>query len=298
MRRKAVMYRLLQSIILLYSNSLLAINVAITIDDYPLPDSALYSVNNRTERFIEAGKQFNCRFAFFCVGQHARDRNDDALCKRLSDEGHYIANHSMNHQHLSSMSLSNFEKEIIKAEQVLQSNETFRKWFRYPYLDYGVDAKAGGSKEKLIGSFGVLTKLGYKEGYVTINTFDWFINTRLQKAVQQNKTINYDALRRVYLSLLDEWMDYYVDMYQTIVPDKEIVHVLLLHDNDLNALYLPDLLHMIQHKGWMLTSPEQAFNDVSWRTVLLEKAETIRIKPASLSCDAIDQRLADDIVFE
>jgi hypothetical protein len=70
----------------------------------------------------------------------------------------------------------------------------------------------------------------------------------------------------------------------------------LLHDNDLNALYLADVLALIQKKGWHIVSPEAAFRDVSWRKQLLSKFEMLKQKPASLNYEAIDKKLAENNV--
>jgi peptidoglycan-N-acetylglucosamine deacetylase len=38
-------------------------------------------------------------------------------------------------------------------------------------------------------------------------------------------------------------------------------HVLLLHENDLAALYLGDLVKRLRKTGWKIISPERAFQD-------------------------------------
>lgn len=267
------------------------INIAITIDDYPLPNGKLFTIQERTQRFIETCAQFNCKSVFFCVGQHCLDRNDPSLFEQLGKNGHFIANHSMNHRRSSSLSTQEFVKEIADAEEILKESSAYHKWFRYPYLDYGYQALLGGSAEKLKKFYAELQKMGYTEGYVTINTYDWYINKRLQDAIKANKQIDYEKLKTTYISLLEEWIDYYIKLYQQ-VTDKEITHTLLLHDNDLNALYLPDILAMIQNRGWNIMSPEEAFADTSWRKELLNKFAVIKQKPASLHEGEIDKQLA------
>ena len=269
-----------------------ATNIAITIDDYPLPNSSVFTVKERTKRFVEALDKYNAKAAFFCVGQHCNDRNDYSIFKLLQEHGHFIANHSMNHRRLSAISIDEFEKEITQTEDILSRYSVVCKWFRYPYLDYAHIASLGGSKEKLVASFESLNKLGYTEGYVTINTFDWYINKRLQEAIKQKKVIDYEKLRMLYISLLKEWIAYYIDLYQEIIG-HEIVHTILLHDNDLNALYLPDVLTMINDQGWNIVSPELAFKDTSWRKQLFNKIELTKEKPASLNTNQLDKLLTD-----
>lgn len=272
--------------------SLRAVNIAITIDDYPLPNSGVFTVRERTKRFVKALDKCNAKAAFFCVGQHCNDRNDYSLFKFLKEHGHFIGNHSMNHLRLSAITIDEFEKEITLAEAILCRHSLVSKWFRYPYLDYANVASLGGSKEKFLASFETLKKLGYTEAYVTINTFDWYINKRLQEAIRQNKVIDYEKLGVLYVSLLREWIAYYIVLYQEIIG-HEIVHTILLHDNDLNALYLPDIIAMINDQGWNIVSPERAFKDTSWRKKLLNKIELTKKKPDSLNSDQLDKLLAD-----
>jgi peptidoglycan/xylan/chitin deacetylase (PgdA/CDA1 family) len=267
------------------------INIAITIDDFPLPNGRLFTLKERTKRFIDACAPHNCKAVFFCVGQYCIDRKNPGLCKQLSENGHFLANHSTNHRGLSTISLDEFEKEITSTQDIL-APYGMKKWFRYPYLDYGNQVSSGGSPEKSRGSFQSLEKLGYTEGYVTINTFDWHINRRLQDAIKQHKKIDYETLRTAYMDFLEEWIEFYIDLHKQAI-DQEIVHTLLLHDNDLNALYLPDIIAMIKRKGWHIVSPERAFQDTSWTKELASKAELMKAKPASLNFKAIDAKLSE-----
>lgn len=277
-------------IVLSCAQHLLATNIAITIDDYPLPDNRVYTVKERTQRFIDIANQHNCKLAFFCIGQHIEDRNDPSLLQMLDSAGHFIANHSMHHRYLSSMPLKEFKQEIVLADTLITPYSTTRKWFRYPYLDYGNKKHLGGSTTKLIGAYALLYMMGFAEGYVTINTFDWYINKRLLDALKNAHDVDYQALKNVYLSLLEEWISHYINLYQSELG-FEVVHTLLLHDNSLNALYFEEILTMIKKNGWNIVSPEIAFQDTSWRKKFFFKAAALSRKPQSLNCDEIDKQL-------
>jgi peptidoglycan/xylan/chitin deacetylase (PgdA/CDA1 family) len=265
-----------------YINCTHAVNIAITIDDYPLPNSALFSTKERTERFIKACTEQgnNCKVAFFCIGQNCTEQNNADYLKLLETNGHFIANHSMTHATLSKLSLHEFEQEITTTDAILNAYSTMKKWYRYPCLDFGK------TREDYHDSLECLQQLGYREGFVSINTFDWYINKKLQEATAQHKTIPYDTLRTVYLTLLAEWIERAIDHYQKTLP-TEITHTLLLHDNDLNALYLGDIITMIHDKGWHIVSPEVAFQHVAWRRDL----QNLDWKPDSLSIAYINKKL-------
>jgi len=274
---------------LLYVASIYAVDIAITIDDYPLPNSRLFTVKERTHLFIKACDQFKCKIAFFCVGQHYIDRNDNSLFKLLKEHGHFIANHSMTHPHVSSLTLDAFETEIMLTEGLLSSYDNMRRWFRYPYLDYGNQVALGGSHHKFMSFVDALDELGYKDGYVTINTYDWHINKRLLEAIKQQKQIDYDALGTLYVSLLEQWIEHYSKSYENAF-NRSITQTLLFHDNDLNALYLSDILSMIQNRGWHIVSPELAFQDSSWRKDA-DKVKLASVQHALHTMNSIDQLL-------
>ena len=169
-----------------------------------------------------------------------------------------------------------------------------RKWYRYPFLDYGSRPEIGGSKEKALESLAVLKKMGYVDGYVTMSTFDWHIDKRLRDAIANGMMVDYQALRRAYLGLLKEWCLYFVDLY------GQVPHTLLLHASDLNALYLNDILQMIEALGWKVISPEEAFADNSWRTKVVNGPGSFVSPPhvpVTMDCEEIDKTLEKNHVF-
>lgn len=272
---------------LLLFPSLFAVEIAITLDDHPLPNGPLFTVHERIERFCTAFEKVGAKGAFFCIGSACKGK---PYLSSLNEKGHFLANHSLNHKHFSSTKLDDFRNEIVEAEILLNQYTQFRKWFRYPYLDYGNRLENGGDEEKYRAGLTLLKELDYKEGFVTINTYDWYLNACLRKKIQEKKKINYEQLKKLYLALIEEWCNYYIAAYQALFSE-EISHVLLLHANDLNALFLDDILSMIREKGWRIISPEEVFKDPSWRGVLLNQTKMIPKSPSSLNCQAIDELL-------
>ena len=202
----------------------------------------------------------------------------------------------MTHGHLSSQSLAEFESEIRQTEAILSPYKNMRKWYRYPSLDYGNRVDLGGSHEKEMASLELLNKMGYVEGCVTIKTYDWYIDDRLKKAVMGGVCVDYQALKKVYVGLVKEWCRYFIDFYQSKFSTP-ITHILLLHATDLNALYLKDILQMVEDSGWHVVSPEAAFADVSWRKKVFNGQVVLDRSPPSMDCQAIDRLLEVNKVF-
>lgn len=273
-----------------------AVDIALTIDDYPMDDGVIFSSHERTKKFIEICDRHSCKAAFFCIGSSCVKESGASLLSCLDDNGHFLCNHSMNHLHLSSQTLDEFEEEIKLVDEILSPYRNMRKWYRYPFLDYGNRSPLGGSYSKTLQSLQILNELGYTEGFVTINTFDWHIDSRLAEAIRNGKSVDYEALKAVYIQLIKSWCEYYIEFYKNEIS-VEITHTLLLHANDLNALFMEEIIDMINQSGWKIVSPENAFSNINWRTQILKNPEIVTKKPASLDCQEIDKLLTQSKVF-
>ena len=272
--------------------------IAITIDDYPMGNGLLYSLEERTNTMLATLDQHKCTAAFFCIGSECvKQPGALNILKRISDAGHPIANHSWSHTSLSKQTLDQFEQEVTKTQATLQPYPTVRQWYRYPYLDYGQRKELGGSLEKAHAAATMLQAWRYTEGFVTINTFDWHINSRLVRALKDGKMVDYSALGSVYRSLLTEWASHYIELYHQRFGNN-IDHTLLLHANDLNAFYLDSILDLIKKQGWQIITPNVAFSNNGWRQRVFQNPELLAdCKPATLDIEQIDSRLLQAHVF-
>lgn len=52
-------------------------------------------------------------------------------------------------------------------------------------------------------------ELGYRDGYVTIDNFDWYISSLISKAAEEKKTIDYEKARDFYVTNLYESIEFY-----------------------------------------------------------------------------------------
>lgn len=118
----------------------------------------------------------------------------------------------------------------------------------------------GETRESIDNLQNQLTELGYQNGYVTVDNYDWYINSLLQNAVKEGNAIDYDILGDVYVQAI--WQA--IEFYDSIAVDtlgRSPKHVLLLHENDLASLYIPDLVDHIREQGWSIISPQKAYTD-------------------------------------
>lgn len=277
--------------------SLGGVEIALTFDDFPMGKSLFLAKKERAQLFAEKLSELHIQAAFFCIGRQIAVE-EDVECVKIVDAEHLLANHSFNHRHLSEMTLEEFEEELMKTEEVLVGFNNFRRWFRFPYLDYGDRKGSGGSDRKRCAAFLALRKAGYQHGYATINTFDWYVDGQLKKAAKEGKEIHWERLKEAYLSLLDEWMEIYNERWSKILHNN-FVHVLLLHANDLNALFLEEIVQLIDSKEWEIVSPDKAFDSpIPYLSNFTNTQKGLFKGVSAVSTGHIDEVLAHYQVFE
>ena len=216
--------------------------IALTFDDAPLPDGAKFTGMQRTSRII---------FVVTC------QLNGEGLqrLKMYSDAGHLLANHSHSHNWINAMGTANYIRDIRKADSILKATKLpYYFGYRYPFLDEGSTKSARDSIRA------ALSALSLKNAYVTIDNYDWHINSAMAKAISGDKKINYNKLRKVYLEHVWKSILFYDDIARRVIG-RSPKHVLLLHENDLAALFLGDLIQLLKDKGWKIISPEEAYTD-------------------------------------
>lgn len=228
--------------------------IALTFDDAPTPDSALMTGQERTKRIIDALTAAKVPDALFFV---KADYINDDTHKRLNQyvaAGFHLANHSYSHKSASELGTLDYPADVYKAHLLLKPFESVLPYHRFPYLHYGKDLPA------IISLQQSLTDLGYKDGYVTIDNFDWYISSLLTKAAEEKQTIDYDKARKFYIETLYESIEFY-DAIAKKSLGRSPQHVMLLHENDAAALFVGDLIAHLRAKGWKIISPQQAYQD-------------------------------------
>jgi hypothetical protein len=86
----------------------------------------------------------------------------------------------------------------------------------------------------------------------------------MTERLKQNPKADTSGYRDFYLAHMWERSAFYDDLARR-VAGRPVRHTVLLHDNLLNALYLPDLLRMYEQKGWRLIDAGRAFDDPVFR---------------------------------
>lgn len=233
--------------------------IALSFDDVPRARGAFFTPDERTTRIIEALHRVDAPQAVFFVvpGQIGHDDGvgGEARINAYVAAGHAIANHSNSHRHLSEMSAADYLADIDAAEVWLRPHAAYRPWFRFPFLDEG-----GKDKTKRDAVRAGLAARGLANGYVTAESSDWQLEALTTDAVRAGKTIDRKALRDLYVTWHVEAADFADTLMQRAIG-RQPVHVMLLHETDLAALYIDDLVRALRKDGWTIVSADAAYAD-------------------------------------
>ena len=263
-------------LLVIYSHAI-AGQIAITIDDAPGRDSAYYSRNERTKIISEKLSESNVQAMFFAIGHNINNNGIDCLIK-FTDDGHLIANHSYNHMDLNSVENKEYSDDILTNQELIKHLSTFSRFFRYPLLHEGNTIE----KRDYIREF--LKKQNLRNGYVTVDNWDFFINKVINDAKEKGKHVHLENLKRLYIDHIWSAIMFY-DKIAVEYLGYSPKHTLLLHDIDTTALFIDDLINFIRQEGWEIITPTEAYRD----PIADYKSETLINNQGRIMAIAIDK---------
>jgi hypothetical protein len=192
------------------------------------------------------------RSAGFLAGKFVDKPEASPLVEAWSRRGHLICNHTYSHPYCPGLSAAGFEAELLRNEAVISGYPTFRRLFRFPYL------AEGGKAPVRDGMRAVLDRHGYRNGHVTIDASDWYIDNRMKARLAQDPKADLQPYRRYYLDHLWDRASYYDGLARRLGMEG-VDHTLLLHHRLTTGLFLEDVLAMFRSRGWRLIDAEAAF---------------------------------------
>ena len=231
--------------------------IALTFDDVPRSAGAFMTPDERTTLLIESLDDTGVEQAAFFVnpGSIAQSNGGAERIARYVAAGHVLANHTYSHPHLSELSAEAFLADIDKAAEWLNRQPANRPWMRYPFLDEG-----GSDKAKVAAVRAGLAARGLQNGVVTIDASDWGYDDMATQAKAAGKKLDMAALRELWVESHVEAAEYYDDLARRALG-RSPVHNLLLHEADVTALYVADLVRALKAKGWTIVTADEAFAD-------------------------------------
>ena len=134
--------------------------------------------NGHTEPILDALKATDVPAAFFLVGTYIRDHPE--LIHRMVEEGHTVANHTMNHPNMSAISdRERFLRELTETEAHYEAiiGAPMLKLYRPPQGKY--------SEENLK----LAKELGYTTVFWSLTYVDWLVDDQPTKKQAFDKLI-------------------------------------------------------------------------------------------------------------
>lgn len=234
------------------ARSLRTPGIAITIDDFDLSDTPLLTGEARDAAIRGALKRHRIKAAGFVAGKYIDATVAPRVLRRWSDDGHIIGNHSFAHRPFGGPDPDAQIADILRCEALLSRYPGFRKLFRFPYLAEGRTAEG---RDAIRAG---LRAHGYRNAHVTIDTSDWFIDSRLKARLAADPRADLSAYRRFYLDHLWDRATYYNGLAKALFGHS-IDHTILLHHRLATGLFLDDALTMFRARGWRLVDAAAAF---------------------------------------
>jgi peptidoglycan/xylan/chitin deacetylase (PgdA/CDA1 family) len=230
--------------------------IALTFDDAPRGVGAFFTKEERSKRLVAALRKARVeQAAFFVNPGKVQEPGDEAVVDRYVRAGHVIADHSFSHPHLNQLTVADYLADVDKAEAWLKPRPGRRPWFRYPFLDEG-----GRDKAKRDAVRAGLAARGLTNGYVTAEGSDWNIEKLTVDAKRAGKKVDMVALRDLYVETHVQAADF-ADALMRRAIGRSPPHLMLLHETDIAALYIADLVKALRADGWEIVTADTAYAD-------------------------------------
>jgi len=244
--------------------------ISFTFDDGSTQDYGTYEFREWNNMILKSLDNAELKSILFVKTKGKANLKGQELLKSWNEKGHGIANHTFSHPNLnrSEVSSQDFKLELLKADSLLRNYSNFLPLFRFPYL------KEGDNQNKVNQIRQTLSDNNYKNGYVTIDASDWYIDSRLRQRLRENPEADIEAFKKFYLNHILERATFY-ETLSFGLTERHISHTLLLHHNLSSALFLDDLIEMFQKKGWNTISAKDAYHDAIFKETPLHAGESL-----------------------
>jgi peptidoglycan/xylan/chitin deacetylase (PgdA/CDA1 family) len=186
-----------------------------------------------------------------------------ALLQQWVDAGAILGNHTYSHPDFDTLTVEEFEDEIIKNEVVsrrlMQSRAPYQLYFRHPMTHTG-DTPA---KKEAIEKF--LAARGYKIAPHTVEDSDYIFNAVYVDALHKHDDALAKRLRKAYLDYAIAATKF-AEKISPKIFGREVAQTLLIHANDINADCLDEMLARFAKRGYRFVSLDEAMSDPAYQT--------------------------------
>jgi peptidoglycan/xylan/chitin deacetylase (PgdA/CDA1 family) len=173
--------------------------------------------------------------------------------------GHVVANHSYSHPSLSRVGAEAFLADIDRATAWLRDRPGYRPWFRYPFLDEGTRASQPDLAVRDAVRAGLVQRR-LLNGYVTVDSYDWYLDFLAGQARTAGRELDMAALRDLFVQIVVETAEFQ-DRLARETLNRRPVQVMLMHEADVTTLFLADAVRALRARGWRVATMDEAYRD-------------------------------------
>jgi peptidoglycan/xylan/chitin deacetylase (PgdA/CDA1 family) len=249
-------------------------SVALTLDDLPfvtaddtrpmLPTDAK-AAESANSKLLKALSHHKVPVTGFVIQKSVENLGLASGAEILSEwtrRGFDLGNHTYAHPDSNDLTIEQYKDQITRGEAafvpVMKSSGRKPEFFRFPYNH------TGDTKEKHDAIAAFLAQRGYRLAPCTIENSDWLFNNAYGRMLARHDHASAARLRAEYLAFTSAQIDYFIGL-NTQVLGYEPPEIMLLHDNQLNADVIDQLLDLFEKKHYRWVSLSEAESDPAYQ---------------------------------
>jgi len=184
------------------------------------------------------------------------------ILREWTRRGFDLGNHSYGHPDFSELTVEQFEDQIVRGEAtfvpLMEAAGRKPAFFRFPFNH------TGDTKEKHDAVAAFLAQRGYRLAPCTIETSDWMFNAAYVRMLALHDDVSAARLRADYLAFTGAQIDSFSRLNRQVLG-YEPPQIMLIHDNQLNADVMEDLLAVVEKKQYRWITLAEAEADPIYR---------------------------------
>jgi peptidoglycan/xylan/chitin deacetylase (PgdA/CDA1 family) len=250
------------------------LNVALTVDDLPFVKSdansgPLYAVDKQAaaanRKLLDAFARHHVPVTGFVIQKSVEELgvgSGTGILRQWTQRGFDLGNHTYAHPNFDDVTAEEFEDQIARGEAtfvpLMKAAGRKPEFFRFPFNH------TGNTKGKHDAVAAFLAQHGYRLAPCTIETSDWMFAAAYGRMLTRHDDASAARLRADYLAFSAEQIDYFVGLGRQ-VWGHDAPQIMLIHDNQLNADAIDDLLAIFERKQFHFISLSEAEADPAYR---------------------------------
>jgi peptidoglycan/xylan/chitin deacetylase (PgdA/CDA1 family) len=246
--------------------------VAMTVDDLPFvsgfPSPLTVADGEKAsqvnEAILRAFARDHVPATGFVIERHATQLGTSVSKKILSQwlqPGFDLGNHLYSHADVNDLSVEQIEEEITRGEAtialLLKGISRKPEFLRFPFNH------TGDSKEKHDAVAAFLSARGYRTAPCTIDNSDYLFNATYVLALARHDAEAAARVRADYIAYTETEIDWYTKVNKQVFG-YEPPHIMLLHDNQLNADTIDEVISLFSRRGYTFVTLAEAMKDPAY----------------------------------